>query len=207
VTITFCDDRGDRGFSWIVDEPMTRTSHAIAADERVWLVDPVRFPPAIERARRLGEFAAVIQLLDRHNRDCASLADELGVPHLAVPATLPDTPFDCLSVRASRRWRETALWWPSERTLLVAEVLGTNRFFTSGRDMAGVHLLLRLSPPRDALGHVEPEHLLFGHGTGLHGPAATEGLRTALARSRTGLPGLLLTAPALAVDAVRRRRR
>ena len=207
MTISFCDDRGERGFSWIVDEPMTRTSHALAADGRVWLVDPVRFPPAIEGARRLGEPAAVIQLLDRHNRDCASLAAELGVPHLVVPTTLPDTPFDCVSVRDSKRWREVALWWPFEQTLVVTEALGTNRFFAGGGDAAGVHLLLRLSPPREALGRFEPEHLLFGHGTGLHGSAATEGLRTALARARTGLPGLLVKAPAFAVDAVRRRRR
>ena len=207
MTISFCDDRGERGFSWIVDEPMTRTSHALAADGRVWLVDAVRFPAAIERARRLGEPAAVLQLLDRHNRDCASLAAELGVPHLVVPATLPGTPFECISVRASKRWNEVALWWPTEQTLVVAEALGTNRFFTSEDDAAGVHLLLRLSPPREALGRFEPEHLLVGHGPGLHGQAATDGLRTALARSRTGIPRLLVKAPAFAVDAVRRRRR
>ena len=207
MTTSFCDDRAEHGFSWIVDEPMTRTSHALAADGPVWLVDPVRFPPAIERARSLGEPTAVIQLLDRHNRDCASLAAELAVPHLVVPATLPDTPFDVVSVRDSKRWREVALWWPSEQTLVVAEALGTNRFFAGGRDAAGVHLLMRLSPPREALGRFEPEHILFGHGTGLHGSAATEGLRIALARARTGLPGLLLRAPAFAVDAVRRRRR
>jgi hypothetical protein len=207
MTISFCDDRGVHGFSWSVDEPMTRTSHALVADERVWLVDTVRFPPAIERARGLGEPAAVLQLLDRHNRDCASLAAELGVPHLVVPTALPDTPFDCVPVRDSKRWREVALWWPSEQTLVVAEALGTNRFFTTGGDAAGVHFLLRLSPPREQLGRFTPEHLLFGHGTGLHGSAATEGLQTALARSRTGLPGLLVKTPALAVDAVRRRRR
>jgi hypothetical protein len=207
VTISFCDDRGELGFSWIVDEPMSRTSHALAADERVWLVDPVRFPAAIERAEQLGTPAAVIQLLDRHNRDCASLAAELGVPHHVVPASLPDTPFGCVPVRDSSRWREVALWWPAERTLVVAEALGTNQFFTSGRDAAGVHLVLRLSPPREVLGHFEPEHLLVGHGTGLHGPVATEALRTALARSRSGLPQLVLKAPALAVDAIRRRRR
>jgi hypothetical protein len=28
--IRFCDDLGGDGFSWIVDESMTRTSHALA---------------------------------------------------------------------------------------------------------------------------------------------------------------------------------
>ncbi len=40
------------GFSWIVAEPMTRTSHALAAEGKVWLVDPVDWPKAIERAQR-----------------------------------------------------------------------------------------------------------------------------------------------------------
>ena len=53
MTIRFCDDRGAHGFSWLVEEPMTRTSHVLAADGRVWLVDPVRHEPALwsEHAR------------------------------------------------------------------------------------------------------------------------------------------------------------
>ena len=206
MTIAFCDERGEHGVSWIVDEPMTRTSHVLSADGRFWLVDPVQFAPAIERAHGLGEAAAVIQLLDRHNRDCASLASELGVPHLVAPDVLPDSPFETVPVRASSRWHEVALWWPSQRTLVVAEAVGTNGFFRAGHDRAGVHMLMRLSPPREALGRFRPEHLLVGHGVGLHGAEASAGLETALARARSGLPRLLAKAPALAVDAIRRRR-
>jgi hypothetical protein len=205
VTIRLCDDRGARGFSWTVDEPATRTSHALAEAGRVWLVDPVRYEPALSRARALGEPAAVLQLLDRHNRDCAAVAADLGVPHLVVPDTVPKSPFETIPVRHTKRWNETALWWASERTLVVAEAIGTNPFFAGG-DPAGVHLLLRLRPPRVALGDFEPEHLLVGHGTGLHGSTATRGLQDALAHARTGLPRLALRAPALAVDAIRRRR-
>jgi hypothetical protein len=89
---------------------------------------------------------------------------------------------------------------------VVAEAIGANPFFAAGGDPAGVHLLLRLHPPRAALGGFEPEHLLVGHGEGLHGAHATEGLRDALAHSRTGLPRLVLRVPGLAVDAIRRRR-
>ena len=206
MSASFCDDRGEHGFSWIVDEPMTRTSHALAAAGRVWLVDPVRYAPALERAQELGAPAAVVQLLDRHNRDSASLAAELGVPHLVVPEALSDTPFEVVPVRASRRWREVALWWPSERTLVVAEAVGTNAFFTGGRGAAGLHLLMRLSPPRASLGRFEPEHLLVGHGSGLHGPEATEALRTALGTARTGLLHLVPRLLGLALDAARRRR-
>jgi hypothetical protein len=69
-----------------------------------------------------------------------------------------------------------------------------------------VHLLLRLSPPRAAFGRLGPEHLLVGHGRGVHGAAATTALREALDHSRSGLPRLLLRAPALVLDALRRRR-
>lgn len=205
MEVTFADETAF-GFSWVVREPMTRTSHALAGGGRVWLVDPVDWPDALERAAGLGEPAAVLQLLDRHNRDCAAIAARLGVPHLVAPATLPGTPFEAIEVKRSRRWQEVALWWEAERTLVVAEAIGTNPFFTGGRDPAGVHLLLRLTPPRRQLGALEPEHLLVGHGEGLHGDAAAAGLRTALARSRTGLPRVLWRVPALALDARRRRR-
>ncbi len=150
MTIRLCDDRGPHGFSWIVDEPATRTSHALASDGRVWLVDPVQHEPALERVRGLGEPVAVVQLLDRHNRDCAAVAEELRVPHVVVPDAVPDSPFEAVPVKRTKRWRETALWWPAERTLLVAEAIGTNQFFAPPGHHAGVHLLLRLSPPRGA---------------------------------------------------------
>jgi hypothetical protein len=202
----FCDDCGRDGFSWVADEPATRTSHALAADGRVWLVDPLRFEPALERAQGLGTIAAVLQLLDRHNRDCATIAADLGVAHHVVPADLPDTPFATVPVVQAKRWTEIALWWEATRTLVVPEAIGTNRFYTAERDLAGVHLLLRLAPPRDALGRFEPERLVVGHGEGLHGTDAATGLREALDHARTGLPRLLLRAPAFAVDAIRRRR-
>ena len=109
-------------------------------------------------------------------------------------------------MRTARGWREIALWWPAEQTLVVAEAVGTNRFFTGGREPAGVHLLLRLAPPRDALGRFEPEHLLFGHGEGLHGVEASTALGTALVGARTGLIHLVPRIPAFAIDAYRRRR-
>jgi len=206
VRIALCDDRGDAGFSWIVDEPATRTSHALANEGCVWLVDPVRDETMLGRASALGRPAAVIQLLDRHNRDCAAIAAELDIPHLVVPDAIPDSPFEAIRLTRRRAWRETALWWPAARTLVVAEALGTNEFFAAGRETVGVHLLLRLTPPRDALREVDPDHLLVGHGSGLHGPAAADELRHALEHSRAGLPRLLSRVPGFAADAIRRRR-
>ena len=167
------------------------TSHSLAVDGRVWLVDPVRHEPALELARGLGQPAAVLQLLDRHNRDRAAVAAELQVPHLVVPSTVPNSPFETIPVKHTRRWNEVALWWRAERTLVVAEAVGTNRFFRSGDDAVGVHLVLRLSPPREALASWEPEHLLVGHGEGIHGPSAAKALRHALddARRRAAVDG------------------
>ena len=73
------------GFTWVQDEPMARASHALVADGRVWIVDPVDSPGVVQRAQGLGEVVAVVQLLDRHNRDCEAIASRLGVPHLKVP--------------------------------------------------------------------------------------------------------------------------
>ena len=193
VTFRYCDETA-LGFSWVAEEPMTRTSHALVADGRVWLVDPLDWPEAIERARSLGEPAGVLQLLDRHNRDCAAVAEQLGVSHLVAPAAVPGSPFEVVEMRRWKRWQEIALWWPEGRTLVVAEALGTNRFFTGGRGAVGVHLLLRLTPPK-MLARFDLEHLLVGHGEGLHGPETAAALREALRRSRGDSPHLLATLP------------
>jgi hypothetical protein len=194
VTFDFCDDLGADGFSWIVDEPMTRTSHALARDGKVWLVDPVDWPEAIDRARTLGEPAAVLQLLDRHNRDAAEIADRLAIPHLIVPTTVPGSPFEVVRLKGSRLWREVALWWPERRVLVIAEALGTNPFFPTGNDRIGVHPLLKPAPPRK-LRVYEPEHLLVSHGPGVHGPEAAIALRQALSRSRLSFLEWALSLP------------
>jgi hypothetical protein len=207
VEARLCDDRGPAGLSWVIDEPATRTSHALAWQGRVWLVDPVDWAPGLERALALGRPAGVLQLLDRHDRDCATVARRLGVLHLVVPTELPGTPFEVVEVKRSRGWREVALWWADERTLVVAEAIGTNDFYTGGRGAAGVHILLRLTPPRRQLGGLAPAHLLVGHGEGLHGEGAAQALREALRSSRTGILRVVSRLPALVVDARRRRAR
>jgi hypothetical protein len=182
-------DRHPLGLSWTIDEPMARTSHALAADGRMWLVDPVDDAEAVRAATELGEPAGVLQLLDRHGRDGGALAARLGVPHLRLPAVVPHAPFHVVRVVDVPRWRERALWWPARRALVVAEAVGTHAFDTLGAAPAGMHPLLRLLPP-SALRAFSPEHLLPGHGPPLHGPAAAEGLRAAYARSRRDLPRL-----------------
>lgn len=199
-----CDET-EFGFGWIAPEPdwMERCSHAIVHEGRVWIVDPVDLPGVDERIRALGEPAGVLQLLDRHARDCAALAQRLGVPHHEVPfAGVPDAPFEVLPLVRNRWWKEIALWWPERRVLVAADALGTSPLYLASRDRLAVHPILRLRPPRRLRG-LDPEHVLSGHGAGIHGDEAAQALREALATARRRIPGQL----AAAVRLGRERRR
>ena len=70
---------------------------------------------------------------------------------------------------------------PSARMLVVAEAIGTNPFFTGGEGSS------RRPPPASpptAAGarELEPEHLLVGHGEGLHGTEAAAGAENCSSR-------------------------
>ena len=176
MTFRFCDET-DGAFGWIADQRLARTSHALEVDGRVWLVDAVLWPDALARAHALGEPAGVIQLLDRHNRDCADVAAQLGVPHLRVPDRI-DAPLEIVRVVDMPLWHERALWWPERRALVVADVLGTVGYFNPRGAALGVHPLLRLFPPKRTLGRFDPEIVLVGHGEGVQNARAP--YRTAL---------------------------
>jgi hypothetical protein len=181
------------GLTWVVEEPMERASHALVDDGRVWLVDPLD-GPEIEDAVALGEPAAILQLLDRHDRDCAEIAARLEVPHLKVPDAVPGSPFEAIAAVRIPRWQETTLWWPRKRALVVAEVLAANPMHTGGEQRVGMHLFLRPWPPSSLRGY-RPEHLLLGHGKGVHGPEAAAAVETAYARARRDLPRVLWGLP------------
>jgi hypothetical protein len=174
---------------------MARAAHAVRDGDTVWLIDPFEDPAALEAAATLGQPAGVIQLLDRHQRDGEAIANRLGVPLMRLPKAIPGTPFEVVSVVARPWWREIALWWPAQRTLIVAEAIGTGPLFGLGR-RAGVHPMLRAVPPRSALGRYSPERLLVGHGPALDGNAAPA-LSQALSSSRSDIPKLLATLPSV----------
>jgi hypothetical protein len=184
------------GLTWVMDEPMRRASHALADEGRVWLVDPVDDEAALARTAALGTPAAVLQLLDRHNRDCAAIARRLGVPHHVVPQALSDAPFVPHRVMRTPLWKEVALWWPVRKGLVVAEVLGTAEVFAVGDGPVGVHPMVRLLPP-NGLRRFEPEHLLVGHGPPVHGDETAHVMQEAIARSRRDTPRLLGRIPAM----------
>ena len=193
MSIRFVDEL-EGGFGWIESATMGRTSHALAVDGRVWLTDPIDGDGVEARVRSLGEPAGVIQLIDRHNRDGAALAARLGVPLHVVPASLPGTPFQFLPVLRGRWWKEVALWWPERRILVCADALGTIPFFRVGDEAAGLHPFFRLRRPR-ALAGLGVEHLLVGHGEGIHGEAATAAVEHALRTGRRRLPRWLTGLP------------
>jgi hypothetical protein len=183
-------DEFEGGFGWQADEPefTERTSHAVREGRKVWLFDVVDADGLDERVRALGEPAGVVQLIDRHSRDCAAVADRLGVP-LHVTPRGPSLRVPTLRVVWIRGWHEVAAF-VDQRVLVVGDALGTPRYFCAPGERLAVHPLLRLFPPR-ALRGLSPRRVLCGHGAGIHDGAAdalAEALRTARRRIPRWLP-------------------
>jgi hypothetical protein len=192
VKLRYCDEF-EHGLGWQADEFLQRTSHAVLAGGRVWLTDAIDAPEIDARIRELGEPAGVVQLVDRHARDCEAVAARFRVPLYTTPFAGPaEAPFEIRIVSRWRYWREIALWFTEERVLVCGDALGSLGYFRARGEPFGVHPLLRLRPPRRAFGGLEPEHLLFGHGEGFHGAGAGPALHEALATARRRLPAALL---------------
>ena len=183
-------DEFEHCLGWIREgDSLERASHAVRVAGRVWLTDVVDGSGIDERIRALGEPAGVVQLVDRHKRDCAVMATRLGVPLHETPfGGVPDAPFEVIPVTRHRWWREVALWFPAEQTLVVGDALGTVSYFLAGDEPVGVHPLLRFAPPRRAFAGLEPIHVLCGHGQGGHGEGVPVAVHEALATARRRLP-------------------
>jgi hypothetical protein len=185
-------DEFEGGFGWQADEPehMERTSHAVLSDGKVWLFDAIDVEGLEERVSALGEPAGVVQLLDRHRRDCLTIAARMGVPLLVTPRQ-PYAAIVPMRVCWLLGWHEVAVHFSDERVLVVGDAVGTASYFRAPGERLAVHPLLRLFPPR-RLGRLDPLHLLCGHGEGVHGeeaaPALTEALSTARRRLHRWLP-------------------
>lgn len=190
MEVSFTDEF-EHGFGWTPAEPELeeRTSHAVRSGGKVWVTDALDGDGVEERIRALGEPAAVVQLLDRHKRDCAAVAERLGVPHHVTPFEgVPVAPFEVITVVRRKRWQEIALLFTAERILVVADALGTADYYRAGDEPVAVHPLLRLKPPRHALSGPEPLHVLCGHGPSRHGEEVAAEVREALATARRRLP-------------------
>ncbi|EMA68151.1 hypothetical protein C461_06204 [Halorubrum aidingense JCM 13560] len=207
-------DRFDRGVGWIAypDEKMQRASHAIAVPNEetdtddVWVIDPVDAPGLDDLLEEFGTVAGVVVGLDRHKRDSAAIATRHDVP-VYVPewmsgvadeldaeverfgSRLADTGFEAFRIRDSSvpPWQEVGLF--DGETLIVPESLGSASYFRGDRERLGVHPMLRLTPPTEALSGLNPERILVGHGVGVLDNAAVA-LEDALSGSRRKAPGL-----------------
>jgi hypothetical protein len=193
VKLRFCDEfEGSIGWTPAKVELRRRTSHAVLSGGRVWVVDPLDGDAVDERVRALGDPAGVVQLLDRHKRDCEPVARRLGVPLHSTPfAGVAGAPFEVVQVVGRPGWREVALWFPGERVLVCADALGSAPYFLAPGERVAVHPLLRLTPPR-TLARYEPQQLLLGHGEGLAGDEAASALQAALRSSRRRVPAWLV---------------
>ncbi|CAN5591722.1 hypothetical protein BH24ACT24_BH24ACT24_11930 [soil metagenome] len=180
------DDRLPWAVTWTAREPMERSAHALAADGRVWLVDPMADDAALRAAEALGEVVGVLQLLDRHPRDCVSLARRYGVPHLRLPEQLPGSPFEVRRITWLPGWREVGLWWGEHEAFVIPEAVGTASYFAVGGRPLGVHPFLRAQPPA-VLWELAPRELLVGHGQARHENGAPA-LGEALDRTRRDVP-------------------
>lgn len=207
-------DRFDRGVGWIAypDEAMERASHAVAVPNEetdtddVWVIDPVDAPGLDDLLGEFGTVAGVVVGLDRHKRDSAAIATRHDVP-VYVPewmsgvadeldaeverfgSRLADTGFEAFRIRDSSvpPWQEVGLF--DGETLIVPESLGSASYFRGDRERLGVHPMLRLMPPTEALSGLNPERVLVGHGVGVLDNAAVA-LEDALSGSRRKAPGL-----------------
>ncbi|MFB6178673.1 MAG: hypothetical protein ABEI77_02985 [Halorientalis sp.] len=202
-------DRRDEGVGWIAypDETMQRASHAFAVDGEVWVCDPVDVEGLDDLLAEFGEVAGVVILLDRHKRDSAAVAnrhdvavhvpdwmdgvvEDIDAPTERIHLELADTGVGVHKLVDNRFWQEAALYIEDRDELIVPEAVGTADYFLAGSERLGVHPMLRLLPPK-RLKRFSPEHVLVGHGVGIHEDASTA-LSDAITGARGRTPGLYL---------------
>lgn len=174
-------DRFEGGFGWLAhpQETMERASHALETDAGVYLVDPLDAAGLDDALADLGPVTGVVVLLEQHGRHAARLAARHDVP-VYLPEWLrldPDAPVERFDDRlpgtdvelhpvlVTRLWREGALW--DGETLYVPESVGAAPYFLAPGERVGVSHMRRFWPPREALGDLEPDRLLLGHGEGV----------------------------------------
>lgn len=183
--------RGPHHLSWRpADEGyQRRTSHAVTAAGRTWLVDPIDGTGLDDLFAGLGELAGIVVTLGRHRRDTDAIAARLGLsiwadaalgrlkvesPVTTFSGELDGGPLVSISLRGrgtKRWWKEAALWWPAERLLLVSESVGTPGYYRLGDERLGLHPMRRSRPPAE-LAEIAPGTLLLGHGDEIAADAA-----------------------------------
>lgn len=174
--------RWDGGITWMAhpDEGMERASHALLDGDDVWLVDPLDADGLDAELDALGSVAGVVVLTNSHGRHADRLAERHGVPiHVPVcfgdvgedfdapvetfDEELADTGFELVWQKEGTGWKEGALYHPDRRTLVVPDALMTS-LFTGENGHLELFPLFKRSPPQDALGTLDVDRVLVGHG-------------------------------------------
>ncbi|WP_310732452.1 hypothetical protein [Halostella litorea] len=205
-------DEWPDGVGWVAhpDEGGRRASHAVRADDGVWLFDPIDAPGVDNLVTELGDVAGVAVLSGYHARDADAFARRYDVP-VHVPAWIDraaarvDAPvervdgsvagFDLRAVSPLGAWDEAVAYRESDGTLYVPDVISAAPDFTVGGERMAVSIVVRLTPPRAPFADADPDRVLFGHGSGVFDDAA-DALAASLDGARRRFPrALVSTAP------------
>lgn len=209
-------DQWDGGFGWIAhpDEDGRRASHALRANDGVWIFDPLEAPEVYQRIAELGTVKGVVLLSSFHCRDTNQFADRYDVPvylpswmnrptdEIEVPikryeappgewTELAESGVSVRTIDSSFWWRETIAYHHTDGTLRVPDLLSPIPEFRMGDEQIGCYLFHRLSPPRNAFSDIDPDRILFGHGEGIS-EDCKETLDTTLTNARGYLPHALV---------------
>lgn len=195
----------DGGIEWLAhpDETGQRASHLLDGPNGPWLIDPLDIPGLDERIGAVGDLAGIAVLSNYHARDADVIAarhdvavtvppwldraaGRLDVP-VARATTLGDSGIELTRYNPVPGYDEAIGYRKRDRTLYVPDALGTAPFFTVGEERLACYGILRLRPPREVFGPVDPDRILVGHGTGVF-TDATDALAAALDGARRRLP-------------------
>jgi hypothetical protein len=203
-------DRWEGGVGWLAhpDEAGERASHALRADDGVWVVDPVDAPGVDDLLAEYGDVAGVAVLSSHHARDAGALATRHDVA-VHVPAwvdrvaervdapverfddRLGTTGFAFTPVAPLGLYRGAVAYRERDGTLYVPDLLSSGSAYPVDGERVGLLLGLRPFPPRDVFAGMDPERLLFGHGAGIF-EGAGGALDEALDGARVRLPRALV---------------
>ncbi|MFB6179654.1 MAG: hypothetical protein ABEI77_08025 [Halorientalis sp.] len=204
-------DRWSGGVGWLAhpNEDGKRASHAIAADDGLWVFDPLDVPGLDELLAEFGTVAGVVVLSSYHARDAGEIAtrhdvavsvprwldripERVEAPIQRFDAAIGNSGFEVRQCEPIPGWREAVAYHADSATLYVPDLLGTAPGYTVGNERLGVFLTHRLFPPHETLTDLDPERIILGHGTGVFENASTA-LDDALSGARRRFPRALVT--------------
>ena len=201
-------DEWKHGFGWIAkpEEKMQRTSHALVENGDVYLVDPLDAENLDQKIDEYGDVEGIILLFDRHERDSVNLAEKYGCPIFVsecfersldaevkeISDNVPGTDWEIHQVIDSMTGKEAALYNTENKTLIVADALGTTNHMRGRGEKLGMNPLYRLRPPVKLL-EFEPERIFCGHGEGIQ-ENASEMMKETLENGRLKAPSAFFNA-------------